>query len=166
MASVSIAARKGISIVSPVHEDRVSIIILLSTFSFPHHDPSDSLRKFCLRIRLSVNSVPVICILDNSSQANFLSSSLYSQIAQYLPPPVINGSASIRLADGSFVSCGPLLKGVRLQGPHNYFLSVDFYVAPIKDEVIVGKPCFYDANLPIDWRRNSVDISSGDRNFS
>src|SRR5208337_4350583 len=97
-----------------------------------------------------IENVPARVLIDSGAVGNYVSESLSKKIM--IPETRGNHQVKVTIADGRSYNCG-LLKDAKLK-IETYFDQLDFIIAPIVYDVILGKTWLTKFNPKIDWKRN------------
>ena len=110
-------------------------------------------------MNLTWNNSPVRVLIDCGAQRNLLSSHFAKthQVECSLKPP--NQIFTLSLADGSSAGSSSLMASGILTDGHNFEEKLCLDVAPIRYDIILGKPWLAEFNPVINWRTNQVSLT-------
>ena len=114
----------------------------------------DSYESVLLTVPLLVNGNKAIALIDSGAGGNFISNEFVRLNDLH---PSNSGSVRISMADGHVVNSSGRIK-VELSDGNLYRDDLTLTVAPIRYDIILGKPWLYLSNPSINWRTNTINF--------
>lgn len=108
-----------------------------------------------IKIKVDINEVPVEAVIDTAAQVTIISDKLYESL---IPKPSVLKRVVLHAAERDLKMTGCKIGPVTISIGSQAYPNVEVYVAPIKDDMLLGLDFLHQQKTIIDLNDGKLDI--------